>query len=235
MVTAYRGSSSPLNGRNKCDVLRDEIIQAANTGPIVCRQDGVTVARVHEHSVLKYGHGVHLSEALNIQFVRKRIHVPIPAVIDTWETRIPETDDGQGIRYILMEHIGGRLVSDIWSTLDVHVQRDIHSQLKNYILQLRSIRMDSPRPIDGDLSRGALFTDYGAGSFKSHQDIESWFNERLLVCQEFGHVPLMQPSYATGPFSGISMSWAYKLAASPGVELPLDVEDVPMLWDRSWL
>ena len=192
---ASRGSSSSSDGWNERNVLRDEIIEAANTGPIICRQDGVTVVRVRQHAVLKYGHEVRLSEAWNIQLVRKRTDVPIPAVIDAWETGISEADDDEGIGYILMEYIEGKLISDIWSTLDVHIQLDIHFQLKTYIQQLRSIRMDSPGPVGGDLSRGALFTDYGAGPFKSHNDIESWFNERLLVCQEFGRVPLTQPSF----------------------------------------
>ncbi len=152
--------------------------------------------RVHEHAVLKYGHRVHLAEARNMQFVQERTDIPIPAVIDAWETGISETDDGEGIGYILMEYIEGRLVSDIWSTLDIHVQHEIHSQIENYIQKLRSIRMDSPGPVGGGLSCAPLFTDYGAGPFKSRQDIENWFNERLLVCQQFRRASPTHPGFS---------------------------------------
>ena len=38
MGTAHCGSSSAPNGCNKCDVLRDETMQTANTDPTICRQ-----------------------------------------------------------------------------------------------------------------------------------------------------------------------------------------------------
>lgn len=203
MVTAHCGSSPLLNRWNTCSSLRDEIIQAARTGPVIYRQGGVTVARVGQHAVLKYGRGVNLWEALNVQYVRERTDVLVPAVIDAWE--IPsDADDEAGIGYILMEYIEGRLVSDIWSTLDAHAQRDIHFQLKTYIQQLRSIEMNSPGPIGGAVSRGALFTDYGAGPFRSRDDIEAWFNERLLVCQQFGRASLTHPSFS-GHFDNLVM------------------------------
>ena len=206
MATAHCCPFSLLDGWNKCNLLRDETVQAANTGSIIYRQGGVTVARVYEHAVLKYGHGVRLSEAWNMQVVRKMTDVPIPAVIDAWETGNFEADDDddEGRGYILMEYIEGSLVLDIWPTLDVHVQRNIHSQLYSYIQQLRSIRMNSPGPVGGGLSRGPLFTDYGAGPFKSHKDIESWFNERLLVCQQFGRAAPTHPSF-TGHFDTLVM------------------------------
>ena len=67
---------------SRTNVRQDDIIQAVNAGLIICRQDGVTVARVHEHAVLKYDHEVRLLEAGNIQFFWKRIDVLISAVID---------------------------------------------------------------------------------------------------------------------------------------------------------
>jgi hypothetical protein len=64
--------------------------------------------------------------------------------------------------------------------------------------------MDSPGPIGGGISNGAFFTDYGAGPFTSKNDIEMWFNERLLVCQEFGIASQTQPTFQ-GQFEHLVM------------------------------
>ena len=94
---------------------------------------------------------------------------------------------------MLIEYIEGRLVSDIWSTLDV--QHGIHSQPRTYIKQLRSIRMNS-RGTVGGIYPAAPSSGCDAGRFKSNNDIESCLNERLLVCHEFDRLPLMQPSFS---------------------------------------
>ncbi len=54
-------------------------------------------------------------------------------------------------------------------------------------------------PIGGGISNGTYFTDYGAGPFHSREEMEEWFNERLLVCKEFGFVDATKPSF-TGQF-----------------------------------
>ncbi|PGG96155.1 hypothetical protein GX51_07959 [Blastomyces parvus] len=95
----------------------------------------------------------------------------------------------------MLEYIEGQLVSEIWSHLSEETRYDINQKLYDFVRQLRSLKMDSPGPIGGGISNGAFLTDYGAGPFTSKNDIEMWFNERLLVCQEFGIASQTQPTF----------------------------------------
>ncbi|KAI9729370.1 MAG: hypothetical protein M1834_006894 [Cirrosporium novae-zelandiae] len=186
----------PLSGRDIHHVPRAEILQATETAPTIYQQEGVTIVRVHQSTVLKYGCGVHLSEARNMRFVQNQANIRIPTVIDAWELEIPEPGENRRMGYILMEYINGETLSNIWSTLDASKRTIVYAQIYQFLQQLHSIKMTFPGSLDGDISRGPLFTDYGAGPFKSPQDMESWFNERLLVCQEFGRLPSTQPSFS---------------------------------------
>ena len=99
-------------------VSREEIIHAAGRGPILHRQGGVTVTRVHQDAVLKYGSNVHLSEARNMRLVLKCTNVRLPTVCDAWEGKANK----QGIGYLLMEYIEGDALDKKWADLDIHVR-----------------------------------------------------------------------------------------------------------------
>jgi hypothetical protein len=92
----------------------------------------------------------------------------------------------QSICYIAMQYIDGDVLSEIWSGLDESVRRSVNEQLFSAISDLQSLAADRPGPVGGGLSEGAFFTHYGAGPFNSISDLESWFNERLAVCQDLG-------------------------------------------------
>lgn len=186
-----------LTGRAIHDFSRAELVQALGMAPTLSNQGGTIVARVHNAAVLKYSSEVHLSEAWNMRRVRKSIKMRVPAVIDAWEVGNQEEGHDTRIGYLLMEYIEGELVSQIWPSLSVQARRDIYRQLDQFLHQLHEIQTSSPGPFGGGVSRGPLFTDYGAGPFRSKGDITAWFNERLLVCQEFGRAPLTQPSFSS--------------------------------------
>jgi len=103
-----------------------------------------------------------------------------------------------------MEYMDGDTLAEKWPDLDIHARQDIYSQLDEFLGQLHTIRLSVPGPLGGDLSRGPLFTDYGAGPFRSKRDLESWFDERLLVYQEFQRAPKTQPSFS-GHFENLVM------------------------------
>ena len=63
------------------------------------------------------------------------------------------------------------------------------------IRQLQSLKVAAPGPVGGGLSNGAFFTDYGAGPFRSSEDLEDWFNERLAVCLDFGRAKATAPTF----------------------------------------
>jgi hypothetical protein len=65
--------------------------------------------------------------------------------------------------------------------------------------------MDRPGPVGGGISDGSFFTDYGAGPFESRKDIEDCFNDRLLVCHDFGHASQRPPGCFAGRFDELVM------------------------------
>lgn len=126
--------------------------------------------------------------------------VRLPTLFDAWEVE----DDSQETGYILMQYIEGDVLDEKWPGLDIHTRQDIHCQLNDFLRQLHTIRLPAPGPLGGDLCRGPLFTDCGAGLFRSHKDLESWFDERLPVCQQFHRAPQTQPSFS-GQFRNLVM------------------------------
>ena len=186
----------PLSGRQIHECSRAEIVQALSVAPVLSNQGGAVVARVHEAAVLKYGSEVYLAEARNMRHVQKSIKFRVPAVIDAWEVVDQEEGDDTRTGYLLMEYIEGRLVSQIWPSLGVRARGDIYRQIVEVLHQLYEIHLVSPGPVGGGLSKGPLFTDYGAGPFRTKEDITTWFNERLRVCQWFRRAPLTQPLFS---------------------------------------
>jgi hypothetical protein len=58
-----------------------------------------------------------------------------------------------------MEYIDGLLFEEVWSDFSEDALRDLHLQLHDFIRQLQSLKgEDSPGPIGGGVSDGALFT-----------------------------------------------------------------------------
>ncbi|KAL9025555.1 MAG: hypothetical protein Q9196_005640 [Gyalolechia fulgens] len=197
----------PLDARSINSLSREDIVHAAKTAPILYQQGDVTIVRVHQDAVLKYGHGVHISEARNMRLVLESTDVRLPTVFDAWEVKDGNEETGfinEEIGYILMQYIEGDVLDKKWSGLDIYARQDIHSQLIDFLRQLHAIRLPVPGPLGGGLSRGPLFTDYGAGPFRSTEDLESWFDERLLVCQEFHRAPQTHPSFS-GQFQNLVM------------------------------
>ncbi|OJD22277.1 hypothetical protein ACJ73_06378 [Blastomyces percursus] len=76
------------------------------------------------------------------------------------------------IAMMWLKYIEGRLVSEVCPHLSEEARYDINQQLYGFVRQLQSLKMDSPGPIGGGVSKGAFFTDYGAGPFTSKNDIE---------------------------------------------------------------
>lgn len=218
----------PLEGRDLAQVTREEIAEAVLTAPRVNPIEGgpsialppipgdvptsqiypvlgpPPIARISSSAVVKYGRHIQLCEARNLQWVAENTCIQVPKVIDAWEADNRTSTRGNTC-YIVMEYIEGKLLSHIWPDLDLESRRSIQGKLAEYIHQLRSIEINVPGPIGGGVSAGSFFTGYGAGPFKSLQEMESWFNERLQVCHIFGHAPQLPPEWFTGRFSPLVM------------------------------
>ena len=134
-------------------------------------------------------------------YVAERTDVRLPKVFDAWETKAAlsqEEDPSQEestTTYIVMQFVQGDLVSDVWPNLDSERRLNIHQQVHEMIQQLQRTTYNVPGPIGGGVSNGTYFTMYGAGPFQSQKQLEDWFNNRLLVCQDFGLANATHPTF----------------------------------------
>ncbi|KAH6714189.1 phosphotransferase enzyme family protein [Leptodontidium sp. MPI-SDFR-AT-0119] len=196
----------PLEGRNLALVTRDEIIESISVAPEIRWCEGAaSLARVTSSAIVKWGRHIHLSEARTMQYVAEHTKIRLPAVIDAWEAEDATEDDEFNTCYILMEYINGKVLIDIWDELDEIARRGIQSQIHEYICQLQNLDLKTPGPIGGGISEGALFTGYGAGPFESPNDLEEWYNGRLLVCHDYGHATHLPPGAFSGKFNKLVM------------------------------
>jgi serine/threonine protein kinase len=195
----------PLDGQDISRNSRDQILGVLNQAPKIYYTGGAKIVRITKDTVVKYGRDVNIWEANNMRYVAQNTTVRLPAVLDAWEDDgDKEYEEERPICYIVMKYVEGRCLHDIWPDLNEDSRRDIHQQLHDFIRQLQQLEMDSPGPIGGGVSQGAFFTDYGAGPFTSREDMEAWFNDRLLVCQEFGLVSWNQSTFK-GQFKRLVM------------------------------
>lgn len=217
----------PLEGRNLAQVTREEIAEAVLTAPRINLIQGVPsnpdlsssgrtapqiypglctppIARVSSSMVVKYGRHIQLCEARNMQWVAENTSIRVPKVVDAWEAN-DKTPTRNNTCYIVMEYIEGKPLSDIWADLNLESRRSMLDKVAEYIRQLRSVKLDVPGPIGGGLSEGSFFTDYGAGPFYSRKEMESWFNERLQVCHDFGIATHTPTGWFTGRFGSLVM------------------------------
>ncbi|KFZ01594.1 hypothetical protein V500_00690 [Pseudogymnoascus sp. VKM F-4518 (FW-2643)] len=189
----------PFEGWSLESISREDIIRALDDAPKIYSKAYTQIARISSSLVVKYGSGVHLWEARTMTYVAKMPRVRLPKVFDAWETKAASLQEESTTTYIVMEYVQGDLVSDVWPGLSSERRLSIHQQVYEMIRELQRTRLAVPGPIGGGVSNGTYFTDYGAGPFLSREELEEWFNERLLVCQEFGLVKATQPSF-TGQF-----------------------------------
>ncbi|KAI9759300.1 MAG: hypothetical protein M4579_002429 [Chaenotheca gracillima] len=181
---------APLQNKDVETISRAQIKEALLAAPRIFDNGGSRVVRLTSDTVVKYGREVDIWEGRNLRYVAEHTTIPVPKLYDYWE-EIPEAtpdliDDGSTICYIVMQYIEGSLSYDVYDESNELQKSTVNKQLSSYIAQLRHLKLDVPGPIGGGISNGGLFTSYGAGPFGSQEDLETFFNELLLVCQQFG-------------------------------------------------
>lgn len=194
-----------------CDVFpisRDNIVKVLCQAPKLYNNGngvyGVRVSRISENVAVKYGAEVKIHEARNMMFAAQHSSIAVPLVHDFWEeARDLPLSESDSICYIVMQFVHGNPLHKIWSDLDENLRSSVNEQLFAAVSELQSLTAKSPGPVGGGKSEGWFFTIYGAGPFNSTTDIESWFNERLVVCQDFGRVA--HTTSFTGQFRNLVM------------------------------
>lgn len=120
----------PLNDEDIKIIEESRLLQALDVAPKIWENGGVTVARVAEGTVVKYGHEVQIWEAENIRFVAQYTDIRLPTVLNAWVDR---RDGEEDTCYIVMTYIEGSLLDEVWSGLSDPNRRDIQQQLYGFI------------------------------------------------------------------------------------------------------
>ncbi|KAJ5102464.1 hypothetical protein N7532_002993 [Penicillium argentinense] len=166
---------------------RSQVVRVLDSAPTIWENGGIKIVRIADNAVVKYGYDVKLLEARNMAFVAQHTTIRLPQVFDAWvENEDKGVDDETGICFIVMSYIDGWLLDEVWSELHSTHREDIQKQLHYFIRELRKTESEYPGPVGGGVCQGAFFTDYGAGPFSSKEEMETWFDERLAVCRDFG-------------------------------------------------
>ena len=145
---------------------------------------GRIVKLIFGDKVVKYGGSICVTEAYNMEYVRKQTRINIPAVLLAFYH--------DGCTYIVMDYVRGHTLQDKWTSASKNQQLAWASQLAEIINQLRALpSMDCTRP--GPLNpsmeercEGRWFTIYGAGPFHSHHDLAKWLNNKLSIARRGG-------------------------------------------------
>lgn len=96
--------------------------------------------------------------------------------------------------YLLQQYVPGRVLMDVWPQLGWWMRLRVVVTLRFYIRELRSISSRAGPPLfpgppsdDGKPQKctGRLFTEDDSGPFQSYREMSRWYQNRLLVVQQF--------------------------------------------------
>lgn len=127
------------------------------------------------------------SKAINLAMIRSTTATPVP------ELRQVVVDGNT--TYLVMECIEGDSLRDRWPHLSLWSHFRVAWTLRGYVAQLRRLRRSVPGTLHGGRCDGPLFTEDGAGPFRSYDHMVAWFNRRLDVSQRMGQAPVDAPRF----------------------------------------
>jgi aminoglycoside phosphotransferase (APT) family kinase protein len=133
---------------------------------------------------MKGGGNVLSCEAKTLKLIESNSCIRTPRVHRSFQLPDPTKYFGT-VGYIVMDYISGQSLDKLWRDLTNESRLDIASQTARMILELQSIEIQTPGPINGGPCRGRFFTDYSAGPFKNKYEMEDWFNHKLDICKKY--------------------------------------------------
>ena len=98
----------------------------------ILKNGAVKVVAVGTHFVVKYGKRLNLEEGRMMVFVQQNTRVPVPQVFALYQ------QDGKN--FIVMQKVHGQTLQATWHTFGDRKKREIISQLKGYVEQIRKIQ-----------------------------------------------------------------------------------------------
>ena len=99
--------------------------------------------------------------------------------------------------YIVMDFIPGQPLDGCWNSLPYEIQKSVSIQVADMIKVMQSVVLSKSHfsPFGGGPCRGKFFTDYSAGPFKDHAEMEKWFNHKLETCKHVKRAPQDTPAF----------------------------------------
>jgi hypothetical protein len=98
-----------------------------------------------------------------------------------------------------MDYIAGPTVEKAWPSLEQDAKESVTQQVADMIESMQSHKLNdmSPGPVGfpDEKCRGPWFTDYGAGPFKTLQELQDWFNHKVDVCIQVRQLPATTPRF----------------------------------------
>ncbi|EXL41966.1 hypothetical protein FOCG_15325 [Fusarium oxysporum f. sp. radicis-lycopersici 26381] len=150
-------SQGPLPTPN--DVDSGESMQ--NTG-------SASLVRIREKFVMKYGLEVQPIEAYNMLYIAKHTSVTVPKVYAIYQQKIQDSV----LTYILMQHIQGKTLKDLWTELDKARKTSIAKALRTSFDELRQLNHPG---YFGDINGGPPLDDVFTGTQGGVDNIKSSF------------------------------------------------------------
>lgn len=92
---------------------------------------------------LKAGSNVNLKEVEIINLVRDKTDIPVPIIVEYWTF--------EGINFILMKKVEGRLLNDIWESLSYEEKKEVANNISIIIRKMREVRDRDGVLVHGDL------------------------------------------------------------------------------------
>ena len=143
------------------------------------------VVKLAPNLVIKFGRTITLAEANAMKFVADNTSLPVPRLIDTFMSK-------NGVRFIVMQHVRGKPLSQVWHKLSPQDKTAILLDLRHYIEELRQV----PPPqlsVVGSVDYTACTDDRIApesfGPFENHEAFHQFL--RWGVTEEHPSIPAL--------------------------------------------
>ncbi|KIJ62299.1 hypothetical protein HYDPIDRAFT_94594 [Hydnomerulius pinastri MD-312] len=124
--------------------------------------------------------------------VASQTTIPVP--------RVQQCVKWEGLWYLLMDYVEGADLAEVWGSLSEARQRQVAETLHSYVSQLRRVKLPHPSipgPVNGTeeplCCKGLMFSEYGAGPFRSCSDLSSWFSRKYQIALNYYELRTREP------------------------------------------